>query len=391
MIDEEKPPFDPNPLFREHGLPLPEEVEEVELVRMLERANAILTLFLTMKGSEHIGGWSEDDRRYLGRLCFPFIENRKSWHEAQMRIAHFWTTLQVRFPDHFTWETWMLVAPLGIRDYCLDMALWFENGFPKVVVNSKLSANLMATALSPDVEDMIIPPWKCFIIELEDSPLPLVTKHNKVVRVDQLFVRVAEEGLELKVFAGVWEIMGLSVLPIPEIVSRDVEEKVENFLDSQKARLKRMIDLFGEDDLAQSGFTAEEVRSFFERNARVTVMAQRLTGGICLLMSDPRNVQQFRPKLKPTITAKERRGIPIVRTFKLMRPVTIDCRSAVAEYVFGTRETVHTVQTLVRGHWKKQAHGTGLTLRKLIHVEPYWRGPEDAPIALRPHVVESAG
>lgn len=44
------------------------------------------------------------------------------------------------------------------------------------------------------------------------------------------------------------------------------------------------------------------------------------------------------------------------------------------------------VRLLVRGHWKNQAHGPGMTLRKLIHVEPYWRGPEMAELVDRPYL-----
>lgn len=46
------------------------------------------------------------------------------------------------------------------------------------------------------------------------------------------------------------------------------------------------------------------------------------------------------------------------------------------------------VRLLVRGHWKNQAHGPGMTLRKLIHVEPYWRGPEMAELVDRPYLVK---
>ena len=46
------------------------------------------------------------------------------------------------------------------------------------------------------------------------------------------------------------------------------------------------------------------------------------------------------------------------------------------------------MRLLVRGHWKNQAHGPGMTLRKLIHVEPYWRGPEMAELVDRPYLVK---
>lgn len=38
------------------------------------------------------------------------------------------------------------------------------------------------------------------------------------------------------------------------------------------------------------------------------------------------------------------------------------------------------VRTLVTGHWKMQAHGPHRSERKLIRIEPYWRGPIDGPV-----------
>jgi hypothetical protein len=43
---------------------------------------------------------------------------------------------------------------------------------------------------------------------------------------------------------------------------------------------------------------------------------------------------------------------------------------------------------VVRGHWKQQPHGPGRAQRKMIFVEPYWKGPADAPAMARAHVLE---
>jgi hypothetical protein len=48
---------------------------------------------------------------------------------------------------------------------------------------------------------------------------------------------------------------------------------------------------------------------------------------------------------------------------------------------------VPAFQVLVRGHIKRQVVGVGRTGRKVIWIEPYWRGPEDAPILARPHLI----
>jgi hypothetical protein len=36
------------------------------------------------------------------------------------------------------------------------------------------------------------------------------------------------------------------------------------------------------------------------------------------------------------------------------------------------------------GHYKRQVVGTGRHGRQIIWIEPYWRGPENAPILARP-------
>jgi len=45
-----------------------------------------------------------------------------------------------------------------------------------------------------------------------------------------------------------------------------------------------------------------------------------------------------------------------------------------------------TARIRTRGHWKSQAHGPGRLERKIIFVEPYWRGPDAAEVINKPYV-----
>lgn len=45
------------------------------------------------------------------------------------------------------------------------------------------------------------------------------------------------------------------------------------------------------------------------------------------------------------------------------------------------------VRQIVSGHWKYQAYGTRLSERKLVWIEPYWRGPDFAEVVNRPKLV----
>lgn len=46
------------------------------------------------------------------------------------------------------------------------------------------------------------------------------------------------------------------------------------------------------------------------------------------------------------------------------------------------------VRTLVSGHWRNQPCGTGRLERKVIWIEPHWRGPEEAPLTSKRAVVK---
>lgn len=44
-----------------------------------------------------------------------------------------------------------------------------------------------------------------------------------------------------------------------------------------------------------------------------------------------------------------------------------------------------SVRSLVSGHWRDQPYGPGMAYRKRIWIEPFWRGPEGAPITQKFH------
>ncbi|MDI1476407.1 hypothetical protein [Polyangium sp. y55x31] len=69
--------------------------------------------------------------------------------------------------------------------------------------------------------------------------------------------------------------------------------------------------------------------------------------------------------------------------FKVGQPIEHDFRPAVRDYLAGERRELG-VQTLVAGHWKRQSHGPGFSLRRPVYVMPHWRGEAGAPILARP-------
>ena len=77
---------------------------------------------------------------------------------------------------------------------------------------------------------------------------------------------------------------------------------------------------------------------------------------------------------------------PAHRAITVGRPLSVNLASSVRD-VCRHGGSAPSYQTLVRGHRKRQVIGIGRTGRRVIWVDPYWRGPEGAPILARPYKV----
>lgn len=243
-------------------------------------------------------------------------------------------------------------------------ARWAGFGFPRVVFESARHASALMCSRLAAVEESIRLPWDAFVITL---PPGLLSYGPDEV------ANIAVHGYpgQTKVFGLIGDgatSISCSLPPFP----RPPNEARDGPKDEEELPL----------GVARWVTDSEEVKRWRD-------LVERLLVGTCLEFayraSDGKanggvRTNQRPPGFQPKLTS-----------FVLKRPISIDCSGAVREYLKGDRERMATVQTLVRGHWKMQPHGTGRDQRKLIFVEPYWRGPDGAPIAVRPHLAGPSG
>jgi hypothetical protein len=78
----------------------------------------------------------------------------------------------------------------------------------------------------------------------------------------------------------------------------------------------------------------------------------------------------------------ERKELAGYDEYKFTGPINLDVRQSVRDWI-DHDHWPSTVRTLVAGHWKLQPYGVARSLRKRLHIMPYWRGPLDGAVALR--------
>ena len=228
---------------------------------------------------------------------------------------------------------------------------WAENAFATIEPSHKLAASLMCTSIPREVAEGLPLPWRCFAISI---PKGLI--QNKYSP-DYLLVRQGEDG---------------------KMEYLEVSPNVMAY-----GRQKTMGD-FAKMDLGEPlhASVPSEQNKDFDAHPRIALLIGRLLVGVCIEMDSPSGVEAARSTPKEV---RVKRDVPKAWTYKLGRPVNLDARDAVHCYVTGEKRGAATVQVLVCGHRKRQPHGPNNSLRKWIHVEPYWKGPEEAPIVVRSH------
>lgn len=341
----------------------------------LRKENARVASFRYMSNDEHRVHQSATlivDRDFFQLSGLTWWEHsfKHSPNDAQAAMNHAAAYLDGQ-RHHNAWadQAYTLIQTEEGSGQILSTALWAHCGFPLVQFTShRYTAALMSTAPSLDIE--IRPTWPAFLIEL---PTRLLYVSKDVGSPDHELAYVIVYSVEVTRPDGARE---------PAWFFTAYARTGGITLHCWRATL----------DAMRSGETLErdEWRDAFSgemgnRDDRTLFLLKRLVLNTCIAMSDPTNVKPVGSK-HSTAHGHRPPGLdPECRVFRVGKPVEVDCRTALTEYVNGERLNPQAVQFLVRGHWRRQACGAGLSERRLMWIEPYWKGPVDAPINTRPH------
>lgn len=272
---------------------------------------------------------------------------------------------QILRHDQSHFSSFMRTSPDG-QLWAVAGVRWATSGFPSVVIGAKYAAALMATDVPAELADGVRAPWDGWIIEVPSNLLFSTTHDGKQDEIRRILI--TQEPHKFGYYGWGWVSLsdsGLSLfrfgLPGKHLASADLGVEPNQ-------SVMFPIDIDSQDE-------------------RAAALIGRLILGVCLAMQEPKN---FRITGGSSSKKKRRtKGAPdlVGRTYVLGRPITIDCRPAVAAYLGGRRHAPPSVQHVVRGHWKNQPHGAARAQRKTLWIEPYWRGDEDAPILTRDHTL----
>jgi hypothetical protein len=264
----------------------------------------------------------------------------------------------------------------------IGLTAWAQQGFPCVALGHKFAAALLVTSATPEAIAAARPPFYSFVVEVPEGLLYTTdgrTGHRSAVRlmlVHKLFNPRIPSGWGWAYTT--YSDDGVSTFRYGVTAEELLFEELNTDMELPGGRRAN-------DD--ETPFSFE----LTDEDKRTQAMVGRLIVNMCLAFSDPTNVTvrgDGRKAARKLHRGRVRKSDePVVRNYFLSKPIVHDFREHVAAYLRGERKAP-SIQVLVRGHFKTQHYGPKNAHVKVIWREPFWRGPEDAPIPIRPIQVD---
>lgn len=277
---------------------------------------------------------------------------------------------------------------LGIPTHLLDVLLgpatlvqtafsvkWVHFACPQVVMPHTYAAALMSTKVPEDMLADLEPPWDAFVIHVPSNLLWVKDpKRDVKVPIDAIMVAYKRERTEAHTMREGW---------MYATISNSNPVSVWRFGIPTKDLLL--------DDLENNPFKDHPLAMPYESEDKaLSVLLGRLIVNTILAFQEAGNVKLTKSSRRPT-APPTRKNPPEFRTFKLGKPIKLDCRPAIQAYLedpSGRKGGSPTVRWLVRGHMRNQACGPRHSERKRVWIMPHWKGPEEAPILSRTHEIK---
>jgi hypothetical protein len=255
---------------------------------------------------------------------------------------------------------------MGAEAFTQFAAAWSVHAFQKMVTDHKYAAALMCSDTAKEVLEDLEIQWKAFMICVPNGLLRFEDIEGHQIEYTRILVHIASDNsARIIIYDTSW------INSWVKVISHRDESLADVLFDEPSS-------ITGSEDAILTSVGYE---------LRAMKLAKRLVTGMIFALQNTDNFKQSNREPNKVKGKGRQYDEPTHRTVIVGAPIKVDCRPAVQQYLSRQKSLKHgpaSVQVLVRGHQKRQVCGVGRKGRKVILVEPYWRGPDDAPILTRP-------
>jgi len=261
-------------------------------------------------------------------------------------------------------------------------AKWVHGACRTLTTSGSYFAAMACTKLNADAADELRVPWPSFAVEIPAGILHAARGDYRYIHLTE-FEDVTGGGASAPEPLSVSTIEGAPESGLPTIITPHRDSLADLLF--KKTMSGKQWDAISDEypELERWGNATHEMD--IDEMSRLANLAHRAVVGLLVTVQHTNNWKAS--AFSPIASRKLREAPPPHRTIVVGRPLKTDFTPAIRAAIAGRGSSEPAVQTLVRGHLKRQVVGAGRSGRKIIWVQPYWRGPELAPIMVRPYKV----
>lgn len=337
-----------------------------------------------------------DSYRLLGGVALAVS---KDWLKHPTRIAEGFACGVVESHTSLKWDDLNEGLKQSLRVNALFAGRWAMSGFPTVTLGHRTAASFCMTKMrADDARDFLRAPWPAFAIRIPPGLLTVDSDGELADATLLMATCVNSTLLPTEENSPSEERWWWKLCAVPSRYPDGVREIVENVplmnaltggvnlwgFNQDSAHLARADGGASDEDFTRW----DDSETTQESDLRSDQMARSMLIACCMYLSgDPR--ERAERASEGGITVRERKSkkresdeLPQYNEFELTSAIKINLHHTVRDYVRHGGK-IPSVQTYVHGHWKRVAIGAGRAQRKLVHIQPYWRGDPNAPISTR--------
>jgi len=259
---------------------------------------------------------------------------------------------------------------------------WTEMAFPTVKISAPFAAACMTTLAPDDVLDDLRLPWRSFLIDMPMQPVLYMFDQ----RDSTASFPVARIGVSFDDTTSRWTLM-ITGTSDNEIVSAGLASR------SLGRSVHYCPECGGNHTVHPVELVEHPWDEFTDQHDKTMMLVGRLVVGVICAITDPKEVAKVNRHAHDQWGTRTKRSgeMPEQRIYQITTPVKVDLVEHVTEYQLHKQKGKWSLalRRTVAGHRKMQPCGPHHSQRTRIWIQPYWRGPLDAPIAVRSHIIKS--
>lgn len=355
------------------GATIYDETGEQDPRRLMELVNVAAGRAAISRIAQRIFGHTlfTESKEALMRTGQSFWEHTYKGNVSDMEAANRYAAFAKAQGDTF----YQIVSVEPDSVIYFGAARWADQGFPTITMGERLAAALCATEVPEEMYEDVRAPWKAFVIEI---PAGLFTvydpEHQERVRATRILVQYVEDN---KGEAEWWWTL--------------FSEKDQHFWrQGTIAQILKPVEFREREQERYRIHAGEAFGEQVSQDERIYHVLSRLICNTVLTLIDPERIRPVGSSHKRYAARGEhndRLGPPEQRVFIVGKPINLDCRQRLRDFLEGRGGKTFkvTAQFLVHGFWRWQAYGPKHSLRRRQWIEPFWKGPEGGVIPVRDH------